>query len=218
MVEQKFQISPKTHHEWLASVRSWGDWKARLRVAEDIITNAREVESGVDWSEILDRTFAKVHGRDHYTGKLAVTNSIAGTVGSVASNMGWSMQSPEVVYMSGYYFFWGLGKDIDSINQRLNKIDERIFDSEESRKKRLQKEQDDVARLGTYRKRLGNSLDFYTNQSFPAGGLDEYLEILQKLLWAGHNNQLGSKRYPIFNLLKAGQIREAYVALTGSSN
>lgn len=214
MVEQKtFQISPKTSHERLTAVESWGNNKARIRVAEDIIANAKELESGVDWKEILDHTFAIVHSRDRYTGKLAVAKSIAGTVGSVASNMGWAMHSPDIVYMSGYYFFWVLGKDINSINQRLGRIEERTFDSEDAKQSRLQKGQADATRLGTFRERLGDSLNLYTNQSFPVEDLEEYLEILQGLLWAGHN-QLGSKRYPIFNLLKAGQIREAHAALT----
>lgn len=218
MVEQKtFQISPKTPHEWLATVRRWSEWKARLSVAEDMVNNARELESGVNWSEILARTFAIVDKRRRYTGKLAIVHSIAGTVGSVTSNMGWSMHSPEVVYMSGYHFFWGLGKDIDHINERLAMAEERIFDSQEAKQKILQKEQQDVKRLGTFRHRLGESLDLYARQSFPAGDLDQYLEILKGLLYAGHS-QLGQKRHSILHFLKSGQIREAHATLTGNRN
>lgn len=218
MVEQKtFQISPKSSREWLVAVSSWADYMDRVRVAEDMVTNARELEGGVDWGEILGRTFAIVDRSRRYTGKVAIVYSIAGTVGSVASNMGWNMHSPEIVYMSGYHFFWGLGKDIDNINKRLAVAEERTFDSQEAKEKTFQKEQQDVGRLGTFRQRLGESLDLYARQSFPAEDLDQYLEILRGLLYAGHN-QLGQKRHSIFNFLKSGQIREAHATLTGNRN
>lgn len=75
----------------------------------------------------------------------------------------------------------------------------------------------DAGRLGIFRHRLGESLDLYVRQSFPAGDLDQYLEILRGLLYAGHN-QLGQKRHSILHFLKSGQIREAHTTLTGNRN
>ncbi|MDO8619525.1 MAG: hypothetical protein Q7R49_06335 [Candidatus Daviesbacteria bacterium] len=217
--EKQFNISPKTPHAWLASQERWGNKSALLTVADDIVANAMELEKGVNWYEILDRTFAIVHrygingrGDIRYTGKFAIQNSIAATVGSVASNMGWNMSSPEVVYMSGYHFFWGLGKDVDRLDQKIAGSNARTFSSEEAKEAALKKEGEEASRLGAFRKRLGETLDIFAQQNFESKNLDTYLKILRNLIYLP-NKGINLDRAKVFALLKSGDIASAAIAL-----
>lgn len=212
---REFHISPKAPRDWLMSQRNWSKFQTRVRVADDIIANARELENGVDWHEILSTHTIAIAVGKRYTGKLAIVHSISSTVGSVAARMEWDMHSPEIVYMSGYHFFWGLGKDIDHLNTRIATAQERSFVSEEAKQATLKREIEDASRLGSFRKRLGESLDAFADQKFPAENRDAYLEILKELIYLPHR-RIYHERYDVFELLKRSDIQGAASILNRS--
>lgn len=204
--DRKFNISLKTPHEWLASQRSWSDWLVRVRITDDIVANAMELESGVEWGVVLNHIIS-ISDRQRYVGKSAITQSIAMTVGAVASNMGWHMHSPEVVYMSGFHPFWSLSKDLAILNRRLEEAEEgkRKFISEEAEEETIEREKREAGKIGAYRRRIGDSLEVYSQQTLPSNPL--YLDILQGLLYLGHS-KARDQRYRIFELLKKGKLEE----------
>lgn len=208
-----FRISPKTTNAWLASYDRI-ESNFCLAVADDIIANARELEGGINWSEILaNQTFVTSHGRSRYSGKSAIARSVAVTVGTVALQMGWNMDTPEVVYMSGYHFFWELGKTVGYLTKRIQAAEERIFITEEAKQTTIKRETDYANQLNSFREKLGQSLDVFAHQNLPPENLDIYLEILGEITYPLHK-EIRYKRYAIFQLLKAGDIAGAARILT----
>lgn len=135
----EFYITPKTLHRTLLTHKDWRSRSSDLSnlLAGDIIKNAQELlgQDEVDWDLILRNTRLDYSWRV-YTGRQAMRFSIAGTLGWMASRVGWDMHSPEVVYMSGYYFVHESGKAINQLNQVLQAITEgtRGFSDEKKKK------------------------------------------------------------------------------------
>lgn len=206
-----FHITPKTPHETLAKVELWTRYyNPRLMVARDMLANAKELEDGVVWPEIQDQIIA-ISGKRRYHSTDALARSVAGSLGSVASYMGWDMHSPEVVYMSTYHIMFTLGKRVQGLNERLALADERQFISDELRQKTLAKEKADAGRLGAFEKRIRQSLQEYAQQFLPPD--DRYLQVLQSLLYSSHIGITVKQRNKIMDYIKQGNIDQAYAVI-----
>jgi len=206
-----FAISSKTPHQWLASESSKGV-TFRNRVAGDIILNARELEPRIDWQEVVNCAYAVVMGRERHIGKTGIADSITESMGTVAANMGWNMDAPKVVYMSGYHFLWILGDKLDSLNKRLQSAAEITFLTEEAKEETLKKEKQTAGRLGIFHQRLGESLSVYARMNLPEEKFESYLEVLRSLSYLSRL-KMSNERSKILKLVKAGSIEEASVII-----
>lgn len=208
--EREFHITPKTPNIWLATQRNWYAAGVRERITEDIVTNGMELEGEIDWGVVLNHMTC-VSQEKRYIGRAALENSIAATIGSVASNMGWDMHSPPVVYMSGFHPFWALGKDIELLNARLQlgKDGKRLFKNDAAREAVLTREAEDVERIGGFREKLGNALEAYAGLTLPEDPL--YVRILQRLIyWKFKGTAL---RYRTLELLRLGNHQDVAAIL-----
>lgn len=202
---KEFVISAKTTYLQLAGEKSIRDSRLRWRIAGDVINNARELERGINWVEVLSHIFW-VQDKDIFYGRKAIANSIAVSLASIAINMGWSMHSPEVVYMSGLHPLRGLVKHIESLDENIAKAPERKFESEEKKEEIIRKERDEAGRLSIFRKRLEESLGEYAKQNLPEN--PTYLRILRRILYVKPEI-----RRKIIFFLRNGQIESAATLL-----
>lgn len=185
-----FRISPKTPHAVLLDPSSvLGSLYTRL--AGDIVTNARELASDVDWEKVLSARYTYwLKGKCTYEGKSAVEVSIARNLRPVAEQMGWSMDSAEVVYMSGLYFGRVLDRSIRIQAQRVKKAENRKFVSDGHRAKKITKEEQEIAELSVFKEKIEIALAKFARQKLPRN--KNYLENLQKLfglLWIGKTEE-----------------------------
>lgn len=207
---REFHISPKSTHEWLqdAPIRNFDTLR---QIAGDMLTNVRELEGRVDWSEISRQI--KGSRNTHMYGKEAVAIMVAPTVGSVARHMGWDMHSPEVVYMSGFHPYWILGKELSVMRGNIEDYEQgsRRYKDEEKGREIIKKERATVARLATFRSRLGESLNEFTRQQIPQG--EVYVGILQNIPYLTGSKLARSQRTKGLDLLKQGEIDAAAAIL-----
>ncbi|OGH15227.1 MAG: hypothetical protein A2860_03655 [Candidatus Levybacteria bacterium RIFCSPHIGHO2_01_FULL_37_33] len=208
--EQKvFRITPKHPNKWLVSHKITSS-DAKRTIANDVVLNAEELEDELDLNFILDHIHIEAVGV-RSKGINAVAFSVATTIGSVALRMGKDMDSPEIVYMSGYYFYGVL----DQLAQKLNPQIEagrqgaRRFVSEEAKKKQLDKEEREAEKVAASKDKLQTSLAQFAEQ----GGLSDpqHLEILKRLTFMPNSDN--QKKHKIIDLLKTGDIAGAYEIL-----
>lgn len=214
---KQFNISPKTPNTWLIEQRHFNLGNARIRIAEDMIENAKEIESGIIWHEVLENLQVTA-GNKRHIGKWAIVNGFSATVGSVAAQAGWDMHSPEIVYQSGYLPFWALGKEVARLNERIQETEAgiRTYISEEKREATLALDRKRAPLLGIFRKRLGKSLHQYLTQELSGDPLKG--RILQALLFSSHNATSSRTRIKILGFYKQGDIEKAAELVDSSYN
>lgn len=179
---RSFVISNKTSNSWLVEQRGLRQSSAMSRIAGDIIDNACELEGGINWDEILKRvSWLTYTGGETLHGQSAIANSVSVTLALVAARMGWDMHSPEVVYISGFYFLKFITKRTEILETNLVNAPTRKFISEEKKGETIGKEQDERDNLVVSKERLGESLGEYAKQTLPQD--PAYLEILQQLIY-----------------------------------
>lgn len=185
-----FQISGKTSNTWLNEHRrELTTWDFRHKLADDIIANARELTSEVAWGEILDNVIWITSNRNN-KGRAAIATSVATAVGSVAREMGWNMDSPQVVYMSGLVFVNFLGRRLAHLGELVKGLEEGKgdFPNEEIKEERLKERKAECARLGTFSHRITGALESYAGDNLPEATDPQYREILDRLLFIGHTS------------------------------
>lgn len=207
--QERFRITPKSSNRLLTSYeRSSSNFKKA--VARDMVLNAEEL-GGEDLNFILDHIHIQV-GSTSVKGISAIEFSVGATVGSFASRTGKHMHSPEIVYMSGYYFYKVLDRRFQKLNPQveLGRQGERKFGTKEQKKEQLDKEEHELKKVVAFKDRLRASLTQFAEQK----GLSDpkYLEILRRLIFMrGSDNQ--KERDKIIDLLKTGNIAGAYEIL-----
>lgn len=202
--KREFHISPKTPHEWLAGVNLGSSFDSKDRLAGDIILNVTELEPGIDWNDTLNNSTYVFQGRKLH-GKNIITFYLASKIGFAASRMGWDMHSPQVVYMSGYFFQSTFSSRLNQLKGQLEDFNrgERKFVSKETEYTALTKEAEETTKLGTDLEKISASLEEFKNQYLPEN--ETYLKILQSFtrLPASYTKD------KILNLLKGNKIQEA---------
>lgn len=205
---RQFVITQKTPYEWLASQRSSTDMVVRKQVAADIVKNAQELEPEVVWPDIIGRiTYRDRAAGGTFRSIRAVEMDTAATVASVARNMGWGMDAPEIVFMSGQYFVNTLTGSIYQLNDRIREAEEgrRKFVTEGNKEETLARERDEAGRLGAFRRRIGDSAGQYAENE----GLNtEYQEALRELL-KSTGSRMSSIRARALEHIKQGNYSEA---------
>lgn len=202
----EFSISLKTPHSWLVEHSGNTDIFAR-QIATDIKLNAEELEPGIVWPDVYDAVYW-VHSGTVYRGTGAIQRMSSRTVGFVAKEMGWSMDSSPMVYMSAHAF-------INPVNVRLAKLAANIkaaeegsrkFPDEETKAIRLARESSELAKLSTFNKRLTDSAEAYADVSgLPREG---YREFLKKMLITGHGSVQEARRRALTKF-KSGDVSGA---------
>ncbi len=214
--ERKFQITPKTTNESLKSQYSRNGTNSQFRstVAEDMITNAKELDNRIDWREVLGLMstprFGVVNSQLRSTGKSVLEQQITPTVGSATVKMGWNMDSPAVVYMGGYYFLRWLDNRLDILNEKIENADIRIFEKDR-KDKQLAQERAEAEKLTDFKNKLNESLNAFITQNFPhipPENLETYLRILGFFLFPSESYKQNSthKKTIACNLLRTGNI------------
>lgn len=209
-MERVFNISPKSTHQWMSAQElNYGD--VRLKIADDILLNGRELEDGINWAVVEDCVRFHSRGKTS-TGRWALQRSGAVRFASIAVNMGWDMHSPEIVYMSGSHINWYVVNEANKSKQRVADVEEgriRFEDAEQTDLFKAQQMNRSGMLIG-YASKFNESLVEYGRQFLPNS--DGYLEVLKGMT---HLNRLGvtHERYELFELLKAGSFDQALVLL-----
>lgn len=207
----RFRITPKRPNKWLASQRIASS-DARKIIAGDMVLNVQELAGGeLDLKFILDLIhFRAAHA--NVKGVNAVALSGAPTVGSVALRMGRDMDSPEIVYMSSYYFYHVLDQRSQYLNSQIEaaKQGTRKFEPEERKQMQLDKEEQEAEKVAEFKDKLQASLTQFAEQK----GLSDpkYLEILRRLTFM-LNSDSQIQRTKIIDLLRTGDVAGAYEVL-----
>lgn len=178
---REFTITRKT--TWAVLTRDYsGGGKNDIwgKVAKDILANAEELEEGLDWEEIQKGLFANLLITNSL-GKSAIAHTIARPVAIIAVNMGWNMDSPEIVYISGFYFYQRFKSRADSLEKQHENLTERKFLTDEDRQKTSVQERLEAERAKADSQKLKNALDEYADQSLPQD--PAYLSVIQSLLY-----------------------------------
>ncbi len=184
------RISEKTPNTWLKEhKKEWATMDLRNKLADDIITNARELTSEVSWGEILDG-ISWVSSGQNYKGRSAIATSVATVIGTVAKEMGWNMDSPQVVFMSGSVFVNFLGRRLAHLGELVKGLEagKGDFPTEELRQERLQERTAENARLGVFSHRITEALESYMGANLPEVTNPQYQEILSMLPFTGHQS------------------------------
>lgn len=159
------------------------------RLAKDIVTNAMELAPDVSWEEVLSaRNTYWGKGRSTYEGRSAVEVSVARSLRPVAEQMGWGMDTPVAVYMSGLYFCRVLERSMRNQSKRVKeaKKGKRKFISDEARVATIASEEGEIGNLGGFKGKIEIALAKFARQKLPCE--KSYLETIQKvlgLLWDG---------------------------------
>ncbi len=204
------QISDKTPNTWLKEhQKEWATNDVRDKLTDDIITNARELTSEVDWGEILKNT-TWVAKEGNYIGRPAVAISVARVIGTVAREMGWNMDSPQVVYMSGSVFVNFLGRRLAYLGDSIKAIEEGKvnFPTEEITQGKLAERKTENARLGTFSHRLTEAMESYIENNQPEATDPKYREILHRLPFTGHQSMLQARNKALI-AFKNGKLEQA---------
>ncbi len=212
------RISPKSSYQWLA-VSNIVEFDVRAKIGEEILINARELNPNVHWGVILDAiTFAPgssilsrdTRAKNSYRGAAAVSEAFARGIGITAKIMGWGMDHPSVVYMSGSGVKALIGSKLGLLDRQIAAINkgETIYSSDEIRQSRLDEMSKEASELGEYRSRIDQALEEYAKLAIPESADPDYLKVLTNLPWMGH----GSKRdlrNRVYTNLKSGNYASA---------
>lgn len=212
-LKQKFGISDKLPHAWIAdqSVVASNEYSGRLTT--DIFNNAKELEPGVDWVEVTGTAkWSKSKGA-LMKGLPAIEARVSRLVGSVAREMGWDMDSPEIVYMSTYAFVRPLRKRIIELNENIKAVEtgQRKFPSLEIGEQRVAAETTEAIRLEEYNNRLTEKVELFADEAWP--GDEYYRKTLQALLRTGHTSTINQRKKALTQL-KDGKPEESYKILS----
>lgn len=203
--QRTFNISKKTPYEVLVN----GHGYFGQRVTEDIIRNVMELVPEIDWAMVLPH-IGYMNETRMTRGKSAIARGIAIPIASIAAHMEWNMDSPEIVYMSGFCLLKLLGQRLEELQKRLENASERMFTTEGLKEKALERERSEVSNLGPPRKKLRESLGEFSEQYLPSN--PTYLRILEVLPYLG-TSMRHSKKDELFELLREGEIAKVAAIL-----
>lgn len=174
------RISPKTPHSVLSESTSVNLSSA---VAADIIKNVIELTPGTKWDKILaDYSFCDKRGVFRGKGKTAIERGVAHNFRLVAIEMGWGMDSTQIVCLSGLFFRMVIDKNTAEKSRRLKELTdpERKIASEETRAKAVEKMNEKIVELAVAKSDLQNSLVNFTRKKLTRSERD--LEQFEKAL------------------------------------
>lgn len=213
VIVRGFQISPKSSHDWIVEHGTTsGSSEYRQKLTEDIISNGVEIEQGVSWHDVLS-TVSWYERGIKYTGKSAISHSLAPVLGGVAREMGWNMHTPQMVYMSVYVFLGSLGLKLKGINENITAImsGSSSFASEEVKQMRLKILNDEAGRFGVFMKRIRTSIEEYADGHLPDD--ENYRSVLQMLTRVGTRQVNKNSGRKAMTALKHGDTKTAYSIL-----
>lgn len=205
---RQFEITSKTSWDFLReNYVGPGKNKVWGIVAEDIAKNAKELEQDIDWENTLKHLSVDLY-ITRSPNINAIAHTIAKPVANIAVNMGWNMDSPEIVYISGFYFYQLFKNRTDYLEEQQKNLNKRKFLTDEDRQRTLAKEQSEAGEARENAQKLKNALDEYADQSLPQD--PAYLNIIQSLLYLHDSIPDREKRGKILKnvlgLLKDGDL------------
>lgn len=158
-------------------------------VARDIINNVTEL-TGFDpdtYGQSAQKYLHIVSHKKYADLPHALAHTVADTFGKVAAKMGWDMDAPEVVYMSGFTVLTCLEERNAKLAADISNAKNRLFVNEASRTTQVNKERAEVESMEAPIQILTDSLATYATEQ-PSLTDPDYLRVLQLLAHPGVRN------------------------------
>lgn len=157
--------------------------------AREIIKNAKKLVPATEnvWKEILEKVARRyTYGKQQdHRGETAIANTVAGPIRHICDYMEWKekLNSPEIIYLSGFYFLSISASKRDSLDEQINAINDgtRVFLDEEKKNEALEKERKDLFLISAFHDQMEKALAEY-KKCMPESD-PKYLEVLQKLIY-----------------------------------
>ena len=188
-----------------------------LAITETIIMYAKALvpdgpwqPSGLIFEQVLK--YRPDNPSNSILGRSVILHNLAPVISVVASGMDWDIKkSPEVRYMSGYYFGHQTGIYLEMLDRRLIQAETntRRFETPEGKATVVEKERGIIALLSKFKTNMEEALDKLAVEHLPDA---DYTEILAALIYMKLDER--KKRPVIIGLVRQGQINEAHVLLT----
>lgn len=178
-----FNISPKTPSEELARRYNNNDTTTfRKLITVEIITNAKELGSDIDW----DYTIGSIKHKTYTiakTGKDALTAAYGSSIGRVAVSMRLAMHDPEMVYLSGYFFTRVLEERSNFLTSQINSIGmTRNFTTKDQEAVVKERELNERNQADANLAKLQEQLNRYAQSSFTEEERGIKLDLLKQLI------------------------------------
>lgn len=205
------ETGQRTSYRELAGINSFIDYHVRNKLSSDIIDNARDLIPSVDWSFILDHVHTTKKNVAMVTGRAAVGKILVPTIGSIAKKLQWSMDRPEIVYMSGLFFEWVVGKEIENLNDYVQSTNagEKKFVSNDQKEETIKNKTAEAVKLGKFAKTIREKLDLFFELNWPE--TLGYGVVLRELLFSGLTPDLSQYKIDkVLKLVAEDKIDEAY--------
>lgn len=211
MMPRIFVITPKTTHAWITEQKDGRGSVLIGRLTDDILVNVAEL-GGEDNLDDVINTVSWINGGKRYVGRFAIQQTIAPTVGSIAREMGWSMHTPQIVYMSPYSLFSSISSRVDYLKGDIKEIEEERhrFPTPEAKEAKYAAEKKEVDKLVAFNARLRSAAEAYADMVLPVDPV--YRDVLRGLLRSGHTSTTTIRRSAL-NHLRQGRVEQAHEAL-----
>ncbi len=181
----------------------------RRSLTQNIIANGKQFAPSADWNAILDCvTENTIEGRP-IQGESLISKYFTPKLASIAFRMGWGMDTPEVVYISGFYF-------TNYLAERLNKLQFQLaggmtFQTDAQKEKILEGKRNEAFKIDGLKIELDGGLSEFANAHL-ADKDPLYLKVYQRLsryqvVYDEHKAR--REKDLVCNLLKEGKIAEA---------
>lgn len=185
-------------------------------IADSIISHAKLLVPSAPWNLLLSETvfsWTKTADANHLiSGRGIVVKEIARTIHSVQNQTGWTLGSPQLVYMSGYYLLGISSAKLQNSSQRVEEIRSgiRSFPDEERKNKAIEETQDTIRLITDFNENMQQALEQFCADHFPGSRQGkEYGEILQSLLTPTGKDNFDRKK-KIIAFLAEGNVDSAY--------
>lgn len=205
----------KLTHQWLeANPLTKADVKDQI--GADILQNAQALNPDIPWGAVLQIVSWARPGiaRRPFTGRLAITIAVAQGIGSAAREMGWNMDSPQVVYMGSSAISSLISRRLSSIAETETNIQTGVhrFPTEELKQQRLSELTEESGKLGVCVQRIQSALEQYSKENIPEAENPAYLEALKAFPFMSYGSKI-LNRDKAYTDFKKGEYQSAVAHL-----
>lgn len=192
----------------------------RANVAGHLVANFQSLieGTGLNSTTLLPLVVTR-RGLETYTGKKMVEITIAPTIGSIAKTMGWNLSSPEVVYLSGFYFYQYFTTRVNDLENRFKEVEEgrTTFINDDYEEKTTTNWRNELEKIKEVPTKISQALEKHARENLNQKG-DDYLRALRLIPYftdlMTENPSAQSARKTAVDLLKQGRIAECLKLMT----
>ncbi|NTU73654.1 hypothetical protein HGB07_05835 [Candidatus Roizmanbacteria bacterium] len=210
--QQKFNITPKTPYSEIAKNSNMRDRRIGFLITQDICKNVEELTT-LNVANTGRALYTGINGNWETRSVTTISLEVAPRLQSIMYGTGYSMDSPELVYLSGIAFLTEAEKREKQLTENLQALQagKRTFETEEAKQKRKTQEEEDLGRAGYVARNLHIALDQYTKDTLLN---PPYRQILRELYFWGNRKELAkvqtaNNRKKVYGLVSEGKIDDA---------